>query len=156
MEKWTFVLLALVGVLFVGQVIYNESFVDASDNSGSKITLSLTELLSLIGTSSSSSGTTSTTQPVVVVPTPQTSYDSQFSSLKDAILADVRSTVRDQMASSSFGAAGGDCANVMDDTCIESMANLQGSEFMKYIPGKNPADFIRKDSVPCYGCSIPT
>ena len=154
MEKWTYLLLALVGVLFVGQVLYSESFVDASDNSGSKITLSLTELLSFIGTSSSSTSTGSTnTQPVFVMP-PAANYDSQFSSMKDAILTDVRSTIRDQIASGGFGGAGGECANVMDDSCVESMANLQGSEFMKYIPGKNPADYIRKDSVPCYGCNL--
>ena len=155
MEKWTYILLALVGVLFVGQVIYNESFVDASDNSGSKITLSLSELLSFIGTSSSSTSTGSTsTQPIFVMPPAYGSSDKDFSSMKDAILSDVRSTIRDQIASGNFGSAGGDCANVMDDSCIESMANLQGSEFMKYIPGKNPADYIRKDSVPCYGCNL--
>lgn len=154
MEKWTYLLLALVGVLFVGQVIYSESFVDASDNSGSKVTLSLSELLSFIGTSSSTGSTSSTgSQPVFVMP-PAANYDTQFASMKDAILSDVRSTIRDQIAGGNFGSAGGDCANVMDDSCVESMANIQGSEFMKYIPGKNPADYIRKDSVPCYGCNL--
>ena len=26
---------------------------------------------------------------------------------------------------------------------------------ISYLPGINPADFIRKDSIPCYGCTVP-
>ena len=35
-----------------------------------------------------------------------------------------------------------------------SAANAQGQTFMKYQYGTNPADYIRKDSIPCYGCSL--
>lgn len=160
METWIIALLVLVAVLFVGQILYQETFVDISDNSGSFIKLSLADLMTLIGTQASSSTTSSNqNQPIIIQPP---SYDTQFSSLKDAILSDVKQTVQDEIMSGSLrglaaGSAGGDvCADVMDDSCIESMANLQGSEFMKYIPGKNPADYIRKDSVPCYGCSLPS
>jgi hypothetical protein len=161
METWIIALLVLVAVLFVGQIVYNETFVDASDNSGSVIQLTLSDLMSLLGTQSSASTSTSTPsqQPIIIQPP---SYDTQFSSLKDAILSDVKQTVQDEIVSGSLrglaagSAGGGVCADVMDDSCIESMANLQGSEFMKYIPGKNPADYIRKDSVPCYGCSLPS
>ncbi len=150
-------LLALIGVLFVGQILYNESFVDASDNSGSKVTLTLAELMSFLGKTASTTPTNSSSsqQPIFIVPPAPapaaTNYESQFQTLKDAILSDVRSSIQDQLSSGSAA----NCANVMDDSCIESMANSQGADFMKYIPGKNPADYIRKDSVPCYGCSIP-
>lgn len=161
METWIVALLVLVAVLFVGQIVYQETFKDISDNSGSFIRLSLADLMSLIGTQSSTKKTdTSANQPIIIQPP---SFDAQFSSLKDAILSDVKQTVQDEIVSGSLrglaagSVGGGDvCADVVDDSCIESMSNLQGSEFMKYIPGKNPADYIRKDSVPCYGCSLPT
>lgn len=159
METWILALLVLVGVLFVGQIVYTETFVDASDNSGSFIKLTLSDLMSLIGTNSTASAAKETTQAPIIIQPP--SYDNQFGALKDSILADVKSTLQEEISTGalrglSAGSAGDDtCADVMDDSCIESMSNLQGSEFMKYIPGKNPADYIRKDSVPCYGCSLP-
>ena len=36
-----------------------------------------------------------------------------------------------------------------------SHADAQGQAFMKYQYGINPADYIRKDSIPCYACTLP-
>jgi hypothetical protein len=48
-----------------------------------------------------------------------------------------------------------DSPNITRDSCIGSISDNQAVDFMRYIPGKNPADYIRKDSIPCYKCSIP-
>jgi hypothetical protein len=40
------------------------------------------------------------------------------------------------------------------DSCLDSIVKDQGKEWLRYIPGKNPDDYIRKDSIPCWGCSL--
>jgi hypothetical protein len=156
MEQWLFVLLCLVGILFVAQVAYSETFVDASDNSGSMITVSLTDLLSLIGKSNTPAAPAATAptpipQPIVLqTPGTQSQLDSQFySNLKNSIVKDVTASLSSTLATQSAPA-------LLTDDCIDSAVNQQSADFLRYIPGKNPADYIRKDSVPCYGCSIPT
>jgi len=72
--------------------------------------------------------------------------DAQFmDSLRADIKSDITQAIRDSLSS----------PNVMTDSCIDSVSDSQGADFMRYIPGKNPADYIRKDSIPCYGCSVP-
>jgi len=67
--------------------------------------------------------------------------DPQFlASLKSEIMNDVRDSLSP--------------SNVMTDSCIDNLLNDQGADFLRYI-GKNPAAYIRKDSIPCYGCSVP-
>ena len=157
MDKVTLGFLFLLAVIFFSSLFLGEAFVDASgnkDSSGNMITLSLADLFSLIGPSSSSpSSTTTIIQPSTSsAGTPESSLDSQFiSDLKGTILSDVRKTVRDTLQNTGGGSCGGP---VITDSCIDSAANQQGAEFMRYIPGKNPADYIRKDSIPCYGCSL--
>jgi hypothetical protein len=147
MDKTTIAFFCLVAVLFAGQVFINEQFVDAS---GSLISLSLTDLLSLIGTTNSTPPP-STPAPVVVN---SGLGASAYSSLKDSIISDVKQVVRDELLNGSLsGGLGGN--TILEDDCIDSFSSQQGADFMKYIPGKNPADYIRKDSVPCYGCSVP-
>jgi hypothetical protein len=31
----------------------------------------------------------------------------------------------------------------------------QGQDFASYAPAMNPAEWIRKDSIPCYACTVP-
>ena len=158
MDKVTLGFLFLLAVIFFSSLFLGESFVDASgnkDSSGNMITLSLADLFSLIGPASSTpTSTTTIIQPSTsAAGTPESSLDSQFiSDLKGTILSDVRKTVRDTLQKSGAGAGSG--GTVLTDSCIDSVANQQGAEFMRYIPGKNPADYIRKDSIPCYGCSL--
>ena len=72
--------------------------------------------------------------------------DAQFmDSLRADIKNDISTAIKDSLSS----------PNVMTDSCIDNVSNAQGADFMRYIPGKNPADYIRKDSIPCYGCSVP-
>ena len=150
MDKTTIAFFCLVLVLFVGQVFLNEQFVDVS---GSLISLSLTDLLSLIGTTNSTPRpSTTSTQPIVVN---SGLGASAYNSLKDSIISDVKQTVRDELLNGSLSGGLGNSDTILSDDCIDSFSAQQGSDFMKYIPGKNPADYIRKDSVPCYGCSVP-
>jgi hypothetical protein len=155
MDRTTLAFAVLLAVLFVGQVFVREQFADVSDNSGSFIKLSLTDLLSLIGTSTTTPTTTPSATPIVIN---QGGGDySYYNKMKKAILGDVRQTVRDELLNGSLSAinSSGCSGDTITDSCIDSFSDQQGADFMRFIPGKNPADYIRKDSVPCYGCSVP-
>ena len=69
----------------------------------------------------------------------------EVSNLKSEIYSDIAQSLNNTL----------DSPNIMTDSCIDSISENQGADFMRYIPGKNPADYIRKDSIPCYKCSIP-
>jgi hypothetical protein len=138
MERITFLLVALLCILFFGPLLMTESFVDAS---GDYVTVSLKDLFTLLGRKPE--------QVKGETQAPAGSDTEMYGKLKDSIVSDVRSTVREQLQAKSEG-------NVLNDSCIDSVANQQGTEWMRYIPGKNPADYIRKDSIPCYACNIPT
>ena len=133
-----------------------EQFSNVSDSSGSRITLSLTDLLSLIGTSTPSTTTTPSATPIVINQGGGGDY-SYYNKMKKAILGDVRQTVRDELLNGSLSSINSSGCNgdTITDSCIDSFSDQQGADFMRFIPGKNPADYIRKDSVPCYGCSVP-
>jgi hypothetical protein len=139
----------------VGQVFVREQFANVSDSSGSRISLSLTDLLSLIGTTTSTPTSTPSATPIVIN---QGGGDySYYNRMKKAIIGDVRQTVRDELLNGSLSAINSSGCNgdTITDSCIDSFSDQQGADFMRFIPGKNPADYIRKDSVPCYGCSVP-
>jgi hypothetical protein len=148
MDKTTLSFFSLLMILFVGQVFLNEHFTDAS---GSMISLSLTDLLSLIGTTPTIKKT-SPPPPIVMNTGMDASY---YNSIKSSIISDVKQTVRDELLNGSLSGGLGSNDTVLSDDCIDSFSSKQGSDFMKYIPGKNPADYVRKDSIPCYGCSVP-
>ena len=143
MDKTTLAFIGLLAILFIGQVFMNENFYNfaATDTSGN-ITLSLSDLMSLLGYGAST--TTSATADTSLT------YGS-YNNMRDEIIKDVKQAVKDEMLNKQYSDE-----TVLDDSCIDSFSAQQGSDFMKYIPGKNPDDYIRKDSVPCYGCSIPT
>jgi len=173
MDRVTSVFIGLLAVLFLGQVLLNESFVDAS----STVTMSLTDLLAAFGSVSKdiSVGNDSSGNPVII---PNPNYDAKKdpsspsfapnnyaagpypsavgpngapidAQFMDSLRADIKNDVRDSIRDSLTS------PNVMTDSCIDSVSDSQGADFMRYIPGKNPADYIRKDSIPCYGCSVP-
>jgi hypothetical protein len=155
MDRTTLAFAVLLAVLFVGQVFVREQFANVSDSSGSRITLSLTDLLSLIGTTTSTPTSTPSATPIVIN---QGGGDySYYNRMKKAIIGDVRQTVRDELLNGSLSAINSSGCNgdTITDSCIDSFSDQQGADFMRFIPGKNPADYIRKDSVPCYGCSVP-
>ena len=146
MDKTTLAFIGLLAVLFIGQVFMNENFYNfagTTDASGN-ITLSLSDLMTLIGYGSSTTAATPTITDISLT-------HGSYNKIRDEIRSDVKQAVRDEMLAKQFSDE-----TVLDDSCMDSFSAQQGSDFMKYIPGKNPDDYIRKDSVPCYGCSIPT
>ena len=166
MEKTTIVFIILVLLLLLAGYVSVESFVDASDNSGVKLNLSLTDLISLFASSKSKTDKGATDEDVknddeykklkAYKDSMESQLDQQFySDLKTQILTDVRDTVRTELKGSPLTKKPEDssCGMVSDD-CINSFVSKQSSDFMKYIPGKNPSDYIRKDSIPCYACNL--
>jgi hypothetical protein len=153
MDRTTLAFAVLLAVLFVGQVFVREQFADIS---GSRISLSLTDLLSLIGTSTTTPPSAPSATPIVINQGGGGDY-SYYNRMKKAILGDVRQTMRDELLNGSLSAinSSGCKGDTISDSCIDSFSDQQGADFMRFIPGKNPADYIRKDSVPCYGCSVP-
>ncbi len=139
MDRLTFLFIALVCILFFGPLLFAEGFTDAS---GDYVTVSLKDLFAIIGGQQKELNT-------ITVPDIKGKDTEMYAKLKDSLVSDVRSTVRDSLQAKSEG-------NVLTDSCIDSVVNQQGTEWMRYIPGKNPADYIRKDSIPCYSCNIPT
>jgi hypothetical protein len=141
--------IGLLVVLFLGQVFVTESFKDASDSSGN-ITLTLSDLLALLGSGTSKDKDKDEDED-------DDDYDSKdkyYRNMRADMMADVKNAVRKELLYGKYSDLyGGDMT--LDDSCIDSFSSKQGADFMKYIPGKNPDDYIRKDSVPCYGCSIP-
>ena len=142
--------IGLLVVLFLGQVFMNESFADASgaDASGN-ITLTFSDLLALLGSSASKKEEEEEED--------ESDYDSKdkyYRNMRADMMSDVKNAVRNELLYGKYSDLySGD--TTLDDSCIDSFSSKQGADFMKYIPGKNPDDYIRKDSVPCYGCSIP-
>jgi len=149
--------IGLLAVLFLGQLLMNEHFYNYADTSGAdtsgNITLTLTDLLSLLGSGSSSSSSSDDDTDYN-----DTDYvsDKYYRNMRADMMKDVKDAVKQEIMNSKFkGLYGSGDDTILDDSCIDSFASKQGSDFMKYIPGKNPDDYIRKDSVPCYGCSLP-
>jgi hypothetical protein len=80
-------------------------------------------------------------------------YDAQFASLRADIRDDLRKTIKREVAKSCSGSSDGD-----DEECTSeefSPAADQGAQFLKEVYGKNPNAYIRKDSIPCYNCTVP-
>lgn len=156
LNRTTLIFLILIVLAFIGTVFVQEAFVDAS---GTMVQVSLTDLLKLFTASSPASAPTPRMQDTqkasepdvkgteeilltsTITPSP---YDAAF---KSELLQEVRASVRDELQKKQEG-------SVLSDSCINSIANQQGTDWMRYIAGKNPADYIRKDSIPCYNCNL--
>jgi hypothetical protein len=153
MEKTTILLAVFFGVLLLAQVLRVEAFTDASDNSGNLITLSVAEVLALLGSGYQASPAPAPSNQPIVVQSPGGLDATFYNSIKSDLLSDVKQTVRDELLNNPLASGAG---SVLDDGCIDNFAAQQGTDWMRYIPGKNPNDYIRKDSIPCYGCTVPT
>jgi hypothetical protein len=112
--------------------------------------------MSLIGTTTMTTPSPTPSATPIVINQGGGDY-SYYNKMKKAILGDVRQTVRDELLNGSLSSINSSGCNgdTITDSCIDSFSDQQGADFMRFIPGKNPADYIRKDSVPCYGCSVP-
>jgi len=159
MDKTTIALIGLLAVLFIGQVYINENFYNFySDDASGNITLSLSDLMTLIGPTSGVKSLTGESDISDISDRFDRSdrstsgYYREYNNMRDDIQRDIRKAIKDEMIHKKFTEE----SDVVDDSCLDSLSAQQGADFMRYIPGKNPDDYIRKDSVPCYGCSIPT
>jgi hypothetical protein len=144
--------IGLLVVLFLGQVFMNESFYNYADASGAdasgNISLSISDLLALLGSGASKE------EEKEEEDDDYSTKDKYYRNMRADMMYDVKNAVRKELLNGKYSDLyGGD--TVLDDSCIDSFSSKQGADFMKYIPGKNPDDYIRKDSVPCYGCSVP-
>lgn len=149
MDHTLMAFIGLLAVLFLGQLFMNEHFYNYADTSGN-ITLSLADLLSLLGSGSSSSGDDKDDEDTDYV------SDRYYRNMRADMMKDVKDALKEEIKNSKkSGSYNSGDDTILDDSCIDSFASQQGSDFLKYIPGKNPDDYIRKDSVPCYGCSLP-
>lgn len=140
--------IGLVVILFVGHLYLKESF---HGSSGSTVTVSISDLMMALGK-------TQNQQPIVIVNTiPGTTaapadvsgnkdLTPAYLTMKNTILSDVKASVGDNISGSPLGAAFGS----------SGPSTAQGNLYVQSIPGKSPADdYIRKDSIPCYACSLP-
>jgi hypothetical protein len=160
MEKTTLAFLGLLTVLLIGQWLFTESFVDISDNSGTMIRMSLSDLMAILTAKNSSSSSSQRSSRNDTRPTVVTTNATLDSTTYNSLLGDIKKTVQDELLSnaqeggllSGAGSQGGD--QTLTDSCIDNFSQQQGADFMRYVPGKNPNDYIRKDSIPCYGCNL--
>jgi hypothetical protein len=124
-----------------------------------------------LSTNTTSSNSSSSRRDNIIIQNTPPDYSNFYSSIKGPLITDVKKTVQDELLSSAQSAgmlayAGGtssagsgsdatsNCASVMTDGQIDNFAQQQGNDWLRYVPGKNPNDYIRKDSIPCYGCSL--
>jgi hypothetical protein len=180
MDKKYIAFLLLLGVLLVAQYYAHEAFTlqdcSGSDCSGANITISVGTLMALLGKNLSKDddedddndasgsnvswwkrkGTVATTKSQAA----SDSLDAQF-------VTDLKGVVRDELSKErtvmigqelvgggTYG-GGADCAAGGGCGGTGSFADAQGQAFLTTAPGKNPNDYIRKDSIPCWGCSVP-
>jgi hypothetical protein len=139
----------------------NNVTVDASgnnvtvDSSGNLVTLSLSDLFYALRFGGSS---TNTPAPPPSVPTPlSVSTASSLSEEdKNSLSKDIAKSVKDQILSERslelvLPASADSCAT--NSACVSDSCS-QGAEYMSGAPF-NANDYIRKDSIPCYGCTLP-
>jgi hypothetical protein len=170
--KTTFIYTA-IGILVVVvllQIYYmNESYIDASGNkldaSGNMVTLSLSDLfyaLRFNGSSkpeygSSSGGKTydNLRDDLTKVST-KNAEPAMSEEDKNRLSKDIAKSIKDQILSDRslqpvVPASRDSCAN--DSACVSDSCS-QGADYMSGAPF-NSNDYIRKDSIPCYGCTLP-
>lgn len=130
-----------------------------SGSSSGLITLSLTDLMTLFGKSASSPF-----RPIVQTDTTQTSPPAttvtnnaidMYNQIKPTLLADIRNA-----STVTLGAPYTPAEPVGNGRggsgCSDSSAQAQGSELQSAQADMiNSNEYIRKDSIPCYGCSLP-
>lgn len=152
--------LILIATLIVAQYYTKEAFTVQTDCSGSQcVSVSLSDLMSLLykNNNSTTSDTTTDEKPK---DKPISSLDSQFyTNLKGDIIDQIKQSVKEEVTANRTLLVG---SQEIDNSCVSatscdsatSFADMQGQAFLSSAPGKNPNDYIRKDSIPCYGCSL--
>jgi len=170
-----------IGILFLTVLAYvyymNEGYTDASGNklrdaSGATVTLSLSDLIKALSFSNKTGSpedalkppvfTSSTNVLPVAVGEGKTILDKEtenrlskniVTQLKDELLAQRATTNISEGCDSGSNSGSGSCAS---ESCGTNSCS-QGSEYLANSPGApfNSNDYIRKDSIPCWGCTLP-
>jgi hypothetical protein len=146
-----------------GNVLGNLSQTGANTAGASQsglITLSLTDLLTLFGKSSAAKATTTGTGTGVtgagagVTTTSSTTTNNaidMYNQIKPSLISDVSNAVRSGISGAPYTPAGPvNGGGVCSDSSAQG-AELQSAQATMI----DSNDYIRKDSIPCYGCSLP-
>ena len=157
-----------IGILVVVVLIQiydmNESYTDASGNtvdaSGNMVTLSLSDLFYALrfntGSGSSSNKTYDNLRDDLATVTTKSKAPAMSEEDKNRLSKDIAKSIKDQMLSDRslqpvIPASTDSCAN--DSACVSDSCS-QGADYMSGAPF-NANDYIKKDSIPCYGCTLP-
>lgn len=171
--------LAYVYFMNEGYVDASGSKIDASGNrmkdaSGATVTLSLADLIKALSFSNKTGSTDDVLKPPVftsstnVLPVAvggeKTVLDKET---ENRLSKNIASQIRDEMLaqrattplSDGCGSGSGSCVSP-SDSCGSASASdscSQGSDYLANSPGApfNSNDYIRKDSIPCWGCKLP-
>ena len=127
------------------------------DSSGNLITLSLSDLFQALRFGGSSANTRVSPPPSVPTPLSVSRARSSLSEEdKNRLSKDIAKSVKDQLLSERslepvIPASTDSCAT--NSACVSDSCS-QGAEYISGAPF-NMNEYIRKDSIPCYGCTLP-
>lgn len=166
-----------IGILFLTVLAYvyfmNEGYTDASGNklndaSGATVTLSLSDLIKALSFSNKTGSTEDVLKPPVftsstnVLPVAvgegKTVLDKET---ENRLSKNIATQIKDELlAQRSTTPVTGDGCSGGAESCSNSCASdscAQGSDYLANSPGApfNSNDYIRKDSIPCWGCTLP-
>ena len=171
---FTYTAIGILVVVVLLQIYYmNESYTDASGNavdaSGNMVTLSLSDLFYALrfngsstpaygssGNGSSSNKTYDNLRDDLSKMSSTNTKNTMSEEDKNRLSKDITKSIKDQLLSDRslqpvIPASTDSCAN--DSACVSDSCS-QGADYMSGAPF-NANDYIKKDSIPCYGCSVP-
>lgn len=165
-----------MGILFLAVLAYvyfmNEGYVDASgakiDASGTTVTLSLSDLIKALSFSNKTGSPEDALKPPIFTPSTnvlpvsvgegKTTLDKET---ENRLSKNIATQIKDELlAQRSTTPVTGGCSSNSDSCAQESCSSnscAQGSDYLANSPGApfNSNDYIRKDSIPCWGCTLP-
>ena len=162
---FTYTAIGILVVVVLIQIYYmNESYTDASGNtvdaSGNMVTLSMSDLFYALrfntGSGSSSNKTYDNLRDDLATVSTKKEEPKISEEDKNRLSKDIAKSIKDQMLSDRslqpvIPASTDSCAN--DSACVSDSCS-QGADYMSGAPF-NANDYIKKDSIPCYGCTLP-
>ena len=138
---------------------YRKSYWDASGNNPGgfdrsyNLNLSLSDMLSLVGKTITGNRGAYAQQPVYAQPYPLTYSQGYPQGYPQAYPQQYAQQYPPQPQNSSTNYNSGLLGKMYQDQKNTPAAN-QGAKYVKYLNGLNPDDYVRKDSIPCYACSL--
>ena len=179
MDRSLIIFICIVVILFIGHLIYNETFIDSSGNTDASGNLndklfSISDFLAIVGSSCNNSKSTNTINGLN--PWTQPPRFSNHELREREREREMRKMQEMQENARMYNPISNQYSNLMnsnpswDNDVKDSSQNCgnpinmssngspsisQGNSFIKYTQQMNPADYIRKDSIPCYACTLP-